>query len=164
MVELHFRVNEMPTDIASGRCHQIVVLEHLAKAAGRLGRRELSEGVLRRGIWIAVQQHLHVLARQTGAGTNEMTNKNLARRRSAAQPEGRIGFGDRLCPVKLAFVDELGDHQCRQPLSVRRDREFAVRVDGNRFAELTDAQPRSVNRLCPCRERKGGSRDAEFLH
>ena len=57
-----------------------------------------------------------------------------------AELEGRQGFHRRRVPGQLLRVDELGEHQRRQRLGVRRDHVLRVGVDSRGLAELAHAE------------------------
>ncbi len=145
--QLHVRVHDMAADVTGRGRHQVVVLEHLAELAGRLGRGELVERRRRRRGARRVEDPVEILARQTGAGADEVLHQHLARRLGAAEAECGIDLRHLLVPGELALIHQPRQQKRGHALGVRRDHEHRMRIDGLRLAQLTHADAALVHDL-----------------
>src|SRR5687767_11708452 len=74
------------------------------------------------------EQHLQVLSRHAGAGTDEVFDEDSAGRVRISELERGQETGRWSVPAELLLIDQFGEHQRREAFRIRRDDVFGVGV------------------------------------
>ena len=130
---------DVPPDESCRAGERIRILEHLAELRRRLHRRQCLQRALGRHV-LELEQPFEILPRQARARADQVLDQHPTRRVGVAKLEGWQKGRDRRVPRELALVHELGQHQCRQGLRVRRDHEEGVGIRCRGAAQLAHAE------------------------
>src|SRR5579884_695510 len=153
----------MRADVSGGGSHEIAVLEDLAILAGRLHRPEKRQRGFGRRV-LEFKNPFQILARQAGAGADEILDQNVTRRVGVSQFETRINFSDGLVPAKLPFIHQLGEQQGGHAFGVRGRHEQRVLVHRSRLAKLAYAKAAFEDHFSVVRKSERSAGNAELAH